>query len=376
MLALACASMAAGEVYYIAPDGTQDNDGSIERPWPSVEFALSKVGGGNTIVLLPGAYRGPIRISRAYAGTAGAPTIIRSEVKWKAAIMGSTEHGVYVADNAHWVVIDGLEVFGARMDGIKVSGDNCTVRNCWVHNNSSMGIAIHGRKGWTIENCLVEFNGQHVQFHHGIYADGENYIVRGNVVRHNSGYGMQLYPSALNGAVTNNLIYGHARKGGIVLAAPSKGGNNLIANNTIADNGNGINVMSGSGEVVANNIIVGPTALTGMYAADYNLCRPECVQGAHGMSEDPRFVYASRGAYFLSASSPAMARGSADFAPEVDFWGRPRPKDTAPDLGAFPFVPSLAGDEARNGWYEGWAYRFSPLEERLDMPDLWVEPRQ
>ena len=60
---------ADGAVYYVAADGKPDNDGSRDKPWPSVEYALSKVGGGQTILVRPGVYRGPIQIAKQFAGT-------------------------------------------------------------------------------------------------------------------------------------------------------------------------------------------------------------------------------------------------------------------------------------------------------------------
>jgi parallel beta-helix repeat protein len=319
-----------------------------------------------------------LRISREYAGTPSAPTVIRSEVKWKAVIYGSLEHGVYVADYCNYVVIDGLEVAGARIDGIKISGDNGVVRNCWVHGSGSQGISIHGKKYWTIENCLVEFNGQNVQFHHGIYADGQDYIVRNNVVRHNSGYGMQLYPDARRGTVVNNLVYGHPRKGGIVLQLKSAG-KNVIANNTIADNALGINIYAGRGDVLVNNIFVGPSPIqkdskTVDLVMDYNLCSPACTQGEHGLEGDPAFVYAARGVYWLKAASPAIGAGAPEYAPAADFWGRVRKQDAPVDLGAFPFVPYLTTSEARGSWYSGYPYRYTPGKASEEMPDLWAGP--
>jgi len=65
--------------YYVATDGKQDNDGSREKPWPSVEHALSKVGGGHTIIVRSGIYRGPIQIARQFAGTRERPTIFQCD---------------------------------------------------------------------------------------------------------------------------------------------------------------------------------------------------------------------------------------------------------------------------------------------------------
>jgi hypothetical protein len=51
-------SAAPAETYYVATDGQPENDGTLERPWPSVEHALAQVGGGHTIVVRPGLYGG------------------------------------------------------------------------------------------------------------------------------------------------------------------------------------------------------------------------------------------------------------------------------------------------------------------------------
>ena len=376
LIALALAAPVLAGTYYVAPNGAAENDGSAARPWPSVEVALAKAGGGHTIVLAPGIYLGGINVARQFAGTADAPTVIRAAAKWKAVIVGAAQHGVYAA--AAWVVVDGLEVTGARVDGIKIAGDHGVVRNCWVHNNCGNGVAIHGKTGWTIENCLIEFNGQHVQLLHGIYADGDTVAVRNNVIRHNSGYGIQLYPAARQATVVNNLIYGHARKGGMVIESPRDGGGNVIANNTLVENAYGISIHSGKGDVVVNNILVGPSPIqqdrSAGLVADYNLCSPACAQGPHGVTANPQFVDAAHGAYWLKPSSPARGAADPGRVPTADFWGRPRAAAAPADMGAFPFVPYLATAEARAAWHNGWAYCFSPNDARLGMPDLWMPP--
>ncbi len=381
-LVLLLAANGMGDTYYVAPTGKAENDGSREKPWASVEQALAKVGGGNTIVLRPGIYQGPILIAKAYAGTAERPTIIRSEVKWQAVIMGAPYHVIASGDDCHWVVIDGFEVLGARYDGIKMNGDHSTVWNCWVHNNSAMGVAMHNKKGGVIENNLIEFNGQHVQFHHGVYADGEGLVVRNNIVRHNSSFGLHLYPSIRNARVENNLVSGHKEKPGIILSCPKGGGRNVVVNNTIVGNRGGIAIWQGDGEVVANNILVadrdrevlvfseGTTQVT----SDYNLCVPASTdQGPHGLTGDPMFVDAGRGVYWLRPDSPAIGKGAAQYAPASDFWGRPLSKERALDLGCFLYVPGLAAEKLRASWRSGWPYRFAP-DAKNEVPDLWEQP--
>jgi parallel beta-helix repeat protein len=264
-----------------------------------------------------------------------------------------------------------------------MNGDHNTVRNCWVHNNSSMGVAMHDQKDCVIENNLIEFNGQHIQFHHGVYADGDGFVIRNNIVRYNAGFGLQLYPSMKNARVENNLICGQKEKPGIILSCPEGGGHNVISNNTIVGNRGGITIWQGDGETVMNNILVSDredrdtlqfSEGTKQVNSDYNFCVPASPnRGPHGFTGDPMFVDPKLGLYWLKRDSPAIGKGLAQYAPDTDFWGRPVAKDRTPDLGCFPFVPILAAEQTRATWRSGWPFRFSP-DPGNEIPDLWSLP--
>jgi parallel beta-helix repeat protein len=370
----------SADTYYVSGEGSTENDGSREKPWPTVEHALSKVGGGKTIIVRPGTYRGPIQIAKAYAGTAERPTVIRSEVKWGAIVIGSPHHVISNGGGCDWLVIDGFEVMGGRYDGIKMNGDHNTVRNCWIHSNKAMGIAMHNRTGGLIENNLIEFNGAHIQFDHGIYASGERLIVRGNIIRHNAGYGLHLYPSIKESLVENNLVHGQVHGRGIILSCPEGGGKNRVVNNTVMDRAIPLTIWRGDGEVVANNILVGEReavlmdSRTKQVHFDHNLSMPQAgAPGEHGLTGDPRFVDATRGVFWLRANSPAIGKGSPEHAPARDFWGRSRPQDRPPDLGAFPYVGELERPETRSDWDHGWAYHRHGQKTNV-LPDLWTLP--
>jgi parallel beta-helix repeat protein len=371
----------SADTYYVSTDGRTGNDGSRDKPWPSIEHALAQVGGGQTIIVRPGTYRGPVQIARAYAGTAERPTVIRSEVKWGAVIIGSPHHVISNGGGCDWLVIDGFEAMGGRYDGIKMNGDNNTVRNCWVHSNKAMGIAMHNRTGGFIENNLIEFNGSHVQFDHGIYASGERLIVRGNIIRHNASFGLHLYPSIKDSLLENNLVHGHVRGRGIILSCPEGGGKNRVLNNTVVESSSPLTIWRGNGEVVANNIFIADRGeavsidnRTSEVLFDHNFVAPGShAQGKHGLTGDPRFVDSSRGVFWLRANSPAIGKGSVEHASARDFWGRSRPKDRKPDLGAFPYVPELEKAEVRADWDHGWAYHRHGQKTNV-LPDLWNLP--
>jgi hypothetical protein len=380
-------------VYWVGLDGDGEGDGSYDSPWPSIGHALEQVGGGNTIIVKRGIYRGPIRIPCKHGGEEGRPTTIRSEVKWQAIIVGSEGHGICSADDDDWVVVDGFQVMGARSNGICIGGDDSVVRNCWVHHNKSMGISMHGGDRGVIERNLIEYNGTSAQWEHGVYADGDGLIVRGNVVRHNAGFGLQLYPRLTNSLVANNLVHGTPQKQkGIVVARPEGGGSNVIVNNTV-HNGNGcLSLWNGEGTVVANNIFVSDGADPIEFWAsdsqenlspddgaevllDYNLCLPKSnLQGPHGLTGDPRFAAPEKGVYWLGAGSPAIGAGAPAHAPDADFWGNDLPTDSPPDLGAFRFLPILTSEDSRESWHGGYAYAYGGAPTTPMSPDLWWLP--
>ena len=134
VLTAAVAASTQAATYYVATGGAVSNDGSAAQPWPSVDHALAQVGGGHTIIVKPGVYSG-VLIQKQYRGTPEHPTVIKSEKKWGAVLTGERNRGFDNDTGADWITVDGFEVVGARIDGIKMSGKHGVVRNCWVHNS-------------------------------------------------------------------------------------------------------------------------------------------------------------------------------------------------------------------------------------------------
>ena len=386
VLANCCHLLAA--TYWVSPKGTMSGTGSETNPFASAQAALREVGGGHTVIFKPGDYVGvQITLLPEYAGTAQNPTILTSQYRHKAVLHGSTFHNIYVKEGCSWVIIDGFESSGAKYTGIKSNADDTVIRNCRIHNNALHGIEAHDVRGTVIERNVVEYNGAHLHFSHGIYADGDNLTIRNNIIRFNSGWGLHLYPEIANSNIESNLIHGNNRWGiGLYSRLPT--GSNTIVNNTIVLNGSGIAVNNAHNEIIANNIIVDNTSwvfeitepiqcLAGDFNSsmiDYNLCIPAFEGfGSNGMSTDPLFLDAAKGTFYLTEGSPAIGRGSVEYAPKRDFFNRPLLKDIAPDLGCFPFDPALLEPQARRDWYCQWPFLFRVRPDD-SLPDFWTLP--
>ncbi len=388
---------AARREFYVSPSAPRAGDGSAARPWPSVRHALEKVGGGNTIILEPGLYPGTLTIPARFAGTLRQPTEIRSEGKWKAAIVGHPTHGIMV--QADHVIIDGLEVYGARFTGIKTDANDTTVRNCWIHNNYLQGVEAHGRTGVHLERNLIEYNGISPAWHHGVYASGKGHRYLCNVIRWNAGFGLHLYG---DGGLSHSLIAGNlchdnaAAQILVVLADEGPAGPVLIAHNTCFGGRCGIRLQNGAApasHAVLNNICTGNSELPiavfsgkPTVTIDYNLLGkpqlegysgylPPEARGAHNVvTSAPIFVFPMQSIFWLRPDSPARGMGRhVDCAPPItDLFGNPW-IDGAIDVGAFHFRDGWTLDHAKELWPSGYPYG-SPRANLLAPPDLWKQP--
>jgi hypothetical protein len=374
---------ASGGTYWISPNGRDSARGTQADPFASPEAALRKAGGGNTFIFRPGYYRGPVLVRREYAGTPQRPTIFKAEVKYQARISGSPDVAfhVWLAD---WVIIDGLDISGGTKAGIVIDSNNCVVRNSHVHNNIGQGIGVYGRSNVVIERNLIEYNGEHPHFDHGIYAQGTAITIRDNIVRCNAAFGLHLYPAVDHSTIENNLIHNNWRYGILLCSKPGVG-SNVIANNTIVGNGEGIGIENGHRDKVFNNIIVGNRgqdmkdaigvygrgSLAGVEIGN-NLCEPECRSGTGNIKAAPGFVDLDKQVFYLTRSSPARGMGNRRYVPAYDFFGLPRDPNTPADIGCFQYDDRLAGSGYRQSWPYQWPFEFS--SHGTGLPDLWKSP--
>jgi hypothetical protein len=118
---------------YVAPHGRDTNPGTAEKPWRTLQYAVDRALPGDTILLQPGLYDQPTRLT--HGGLPGAPIIIRAEKKWQAVLDGNRQaYAMLHLREAPYVEIHDLEIRWYGYVGISV--------------DHSPNVAVHGCKIW------------------------------------------------------------------------------------------------------------------------------------------------------------------------------------------------------------------------------------
>lgn len=104
--------------YYVAPNGSDKNDGTLDHPWKTLKFAVSRLSPGDTLDLRGGTYP-EHDLTIKLKGTADAPITIESYPGERAVIDGSFP-GFKSAPNTEWELVN--EEIGLYRSKITVSG--------------------------------------------------------------------------------------------------------------------------------------------------------------------------------------------------------------------------------------------------------------
>ena len=377
---------AFADTYYVAPTGSDSNNGSISSPWGTILYATTQVSPGDMIQLRAGTYNEGERIWIRYSnsGTSAQPCILESYPGEEATIETR-----FTWEPSFWIIRN-LRFVNASVSLVDWSGPSQGVQ---VVNNrfegwaSNMIIIIGGTNHLIADNHIeINANPSSSTLNHGIYHRyGRGTIIRNNYVAGASGYNIHIFEErkgagvpqrfiedvtiegnfvtasrqrsgiilaadddvvARNIIVRNNIIYGNQAGSGIVVRRTMRGVK--IYHNTIVGNGGdgiqaGYTATGGTAEdIEIFNNIIGNTQAGGAYQINVNPAVAINVslsnnlyfpgQALNNVSDpspvvdDPQFVDAANNDYHLQVTSPAIDAGM-DLG--LSYNG------PAPDLGAF-----------------------------------------
>ena len=280
--------------FFVAEDGDDENDGSIDEPFQTLEKASEEATPGTTVFIRGGTYYEPIKVN--HSGTATDHIVFQAydgeEVMISGEKMKDTEEETALASifNKSYITIKGLtftdlstELADETVMGIYVTGNSShihiednTVRNIeTLHDDGNgHGIAVYATeamKDITIKDNLVE--NLKLGASEALVLNGNinGFDISHNTVRNNDNIGIDMIgyegiseenDFVRNGTVESNIVYNNSSysnpaygeeysAGGIYI----DGGRNItVVQNTVHHNDLGIEATSEHHKKYAVNI--------------------------------------------------------------------------------------------------------------------------
>jgi parallel beta-helix repeat protein len=247
---------------------------SAARAKKTIQAAVNQVAVGGTVIVAAGNYPEALSITKSGVTLqgAGAGTDAAQHTIIVGPVGGSS--GISLPNSGTTgVTIKNLRVQGFTNGGICSTGtgnnnftvDGVQVANTTAGNNCLGGIFVHGPvDGVTINNVLADSNTSR-----GIVIwDGfkQHITITNNTVTNNNCCGIELQDGTASGVtITGNTVSGNADNGIAAIGLTDGAGPNLIADNTLTNNGrfgievklpDGSGAESGDGSIVVRDNVV------------------------------------------------------------------------------------------------------------------------
>ncbi len=307
MAAAGCSLGQGGTTYYVSPDGSDEGPGEEAEPWQTLQFAVTQLAPGDTLLVGDGVYTGPVALTQSGSEEDGFVTI-KNKPGESPVIDGdgvSVPRGfapLVAMRNVDYVRLEGFEIrnwvsnFGRRNPvGIFVSGSGSHIEIVGndIHDiearaetggRDGHGIAAYGTSATAITDLVIQNNKVHdliLGTSEAVVVNGnvDGFVVDGNEVWNSDNIGIDIIgfegkspdpelDRARNGVVKNNLVYNidtadnpsynERNAGGIYVDG---GRDILIENNIVHDSNMGIEIASedGGGDtsyiIVRNNVV-------------------------------------------------------------------------------------------------------------------------
>ena len=252
---------------------------------------------------------------------------------------------------------------------------NSTINNNSVNGAFGKGGGLMFEYGGVIDNCTIK-NNHGGKYGGGVYCDEGGVVNNCKIIANSAtnafsyGGGLMCYKGgeAFNCAIISNNV--NLNGGGVYLYYNSSINNCTISGNSAGGEGGG--VFCNAAGTLTNCIVYYNTASIGdnwhnLVATNYAYCCTTPLPvGAGNITNDPMFVKASAGNYYLLEGSPCIEAGTnlPWMIGATDLDGNPRIYDDTVDMGAYEFIPEPGAFGAINSYLLlvlGIGRKFIPL---------------
>jgi parallel beta-helix repeat protein len=341
-----------GTTYYVSPLGSDDDLGTFDRPWRTIQAALDRVGPGDIVDVRGGTYEE--RLAWRGTATVAQPVTLRAHPGEQVVVAGrikvSSDNLIVnglVFEQGEQTPVDSTLIYVSGAANVELAGNE-------IRNAHMSGIYI-GNPGDLAENVQllanwVHDNGTHRNLDHGIYIGScRRCYVANNVINDNYAHGIKIAPGSKSGIITHNTSVHNGWTdadpvgSGFIVAGDWEeySDGNLIVNNLLTFNhsyGGRTYWLSAVGANVARQNLTYGSALGDFYLPGGGLTLLANVTGL-----DPLHADVERRDFRLRAGSPAIGIGDPAYTPSHDFYGRPRLLSDLGAIAADVSTPSTSG---------------------------------
>ncbi len=255
LAAVLAASAAAGQEYFVAPDGDDADPGTLEKPLKSPVKAAARLQPGDSLVFRAGEYKcrmdGRVGLCPARSGEEKKPITFRTHRNEHVKIDCSGAEWGFSPNGWSWIVIDGFEITNPTGYAMKISahhgrgehtGSHITIRNCELHHTANETLFARDTPWLRIENCYTHDSKRS----HGVYINRgcHNLVVR-NVTSETNRGNSAIRINASGGGTKDALIERCVMRG-CALASSFLGAINCTYRDNLLFN-NGFDGPRGSG---------------------------------------------------------------------------------------------------------------------------------
>ncbi len=343
------------QTLYVSSSGSDENPGTSRQPFRTIVRAARAAAPGARVLVAPGTYSGGFRTN--VDGEPGKRIAFISSTKWGARIVPASRSPNKTAwDNrGDHIDIVGFEVDGSVhqsgtrwAQGIYNGGSHVSIRHNQVHHiaqangcdragGAAIGVDSYygGVNAHVISNLVHDIGPVGCRFVQGIYVSTSGQV-KNNVIYRVAEGGVHLWHDARDVIITNNTV-SNSNTGIIVgggnFYRSSLGADNIVVHsNIVFDNVMGISEQgkTGNNNSYRNNLVYQNSRY------DWKLKKGLSHSGT--VAAAPEFLASARAErpnLKLSASSPAIGRGTPSHADSIDFEGKPRNASAGYDIGAY-----------------------------------------
>ncbi len=226
-------------IMYIDDDAPDGGDGSMERPYSKIQYAIDNTSAGATIYVWGGTYYENVVVNKTLSLIGN-----RSEVT---TIDGGGE-GDVVRIEADWCNVSKFRVTRSGSlgynAGIKALGDNCTLFDNLCLDNSN-GILVSSSDNILANNtCSLSSCGI-------LLLSSKQNIINSNNCSNNSGSGITIFEGSGFNTITNNTCLNNDKHGVYIYSTDNSV---VFGNNCSSNNLSGINIEMSSSNTLYSNI--------------------------------------------------------------------------------------------------------------------------